>query len=133
MTDTEKPTAKNTKNEGQFWLAVFECCESPPKIDFDKLAEKCNYKNATTARVMFNGKRKALRDAELALNGGTGAAAPPVSPKRGRKPKPKADGEDGEDGGEPVKKRGRGRPKKVVAAQEEEEEQITTAEEDAST
>ncbi|KAH8147200.1 uncharacterized protein LAJ45_08678 [Morchella importuna] len=82
MTDTEKPTAKNTKNEGQFWLAVFECCESPPKIDFDKLAEKCNYKNATTARVMFNGKRKALRDAELALNGGTGAAAPPVSPKR---------------------------------------------------
>lgn len=77
---------------------------------------------------MFNGKRKALRDAELALSGGTGAAAPPVSPKRGRKPKPKADGEDGE----PVKKRGRGRPKKVVAAQEE-EEHITTAEEDAST
>lgn len=81
---------------------------------------------------MFNGKRKALRDAELALGGGTSATAPPVSPKRGRKPKPKADGEDGEEGSEPAKKRGRGRPKKVVVVHEE-EEHITTGEEDAST
>lgn len=142
MTDTETSSPKIiTKSEGHFWLAVFECCESPPKvpssplqvsyfssitnkpqIDFDKLAEKCNYKNAATARVMFGNKRRALRDAELAA----GTAPPPASPKRGRKPKPKADGEGGEGDGEPVKKRGRGRPRKVVP---EPEGHVTTEEE----
>lgn len=76
------------------------------QINFDKLAEKCHYKNATTARVIYNQRRKVVLSGD--------AAAPPsvatgqTGAKRGRKPK------DSINGDEPPKRRGR-KPKDAAA------------------
>lgn len=89
------------------------------KIDFEKLAERCNYKNAATARVMYNNKRKAVLQSNGVIPMPTTSA---TKPKRGRKPKEETLDES-------PKKRKRGRPpkkKEVEVSTKDEDSEIDT-------
>lgn len=145
--DEAQSSGKIANPKGEFWYSVYECIEGKPKvrvyilltltlkgliissmkqIDFDKLAERCHYKNASTARVMYNNKRKALLQSIGAL---PAPATDSPGKKRGRKPKDDPDGEQ-------PKKRGRGRPpkkKEVTPVKGEETEAETELEWEAET
>ncbi|KAL0635570.1 hypothetical protein Q9L58_005501 [Maublancomyces gigas] len=106
--DPPTPGVANTSPEKNskvdFWYAVFQCMDGNPKVDFDKLAEKCNYKNAATARATYNQRRN-----KLIQSNGTEASPTAGGAKRGRKPKDSSVDVDGETA---KKKRGPGRKPK---------------------
>ncbi|KAG0636949.1 hypothetical protein HOY80DRAFT_1024120 [Tuber brumale] len=83
--------------------------EGSPKIDYEKLARKMNYKSAAVANARFYQIKRAVMKASDAAPG-----SPPPSPakkvEKVEKVKKKAVVE--ENG--VVKKRGRGRPRKVI-------------------
>ncbi|KAG0132171.1 hypothetical protein HOY82DRAFT_669541 [Tuber indicum] len=93
-----------------FLLAVLECMEGSPKIDYEKLARKMNYKSAAVANARFYQIKRAVMKASDAAPG----SPPPPSPaKKVEKVEKVKKAVVVEENGV-VKKRGRGRPRKVI-------------------
>ncbi|PUU78831.1 hypothetical protein B9Z19DRAFT_1140983 [Tuber borchii] len=89
--------------------------EGSPKIDFEKLAQKMNYKSAGVANARFHQiKRAVIKASDAAATAAPGSSPPPSPAKKVEKAE-KVKKEAVEENGV-VKKRGRGRPRKVKVA-----------------
>ncbi|KAH0282751.1 hypothetical protein M436DRAFT_52788 [Aureobasidium namibiae CBS 147.97] len=73
------PNTTLSARDAEIVAAVLQCLKTPPKIDYERLAEKAGYKNASSARACFQDIKKKLR---ISAGGDTGKFATPAATKK---------------------------------------------------